>query len=118
MLDFDEVVKCNDVQELNHFIDKYVQERGLKGEAKSRHTWALFYTWRQFFLKRKIKNLSSFLTEIKECNQCKQNPVVFITENREKMGLCQKHWDQLAESGISFSERDKLQYIKPKSLDR
>ncbi|MFW6117210.1 MAG: hypothetical protein ACOC6G_01325 [Thermoproteota archaeon] len=106
MLNFDEVTRCRDVGELNDFINQYVKERELEGESKRKHTWALFYTWRQNFLKREIKDFHFFMQKIKECPQCNEDPIVFIRKEHQKIGLCKEHWEKLAESEISFSTED------------
>ncbi|MFW6110688.1 MAG: hypothetical protein ACOC6H_01475 [Thermoproteota archaeon] len=103
MLNFDEVTSCGDIRELNEFINRYVKERDLEGENKRKQTWALFYTWRQSFLKREIKNLNSFVQEIKGCTHCNEDPIVFIKKDHQKIGLCQEHWEKLSDSEISFS---------------
>jgi hypothetical protein len=46
MLEFDGVKKCQNIQELNEFIRKYLEERDLRGEERRSTYWALFYAWR------------------------------------------------------------------------
>lgn len=47
MLDFEDVLKCEDIKTLNDFIDAYLDEQGLEGDERHRTMWALFYHWRE-----------------------------------------------------------------------
>ena len=46
MLEFEDVKKCKTTEELNKFIQKYLDERGLRGEKRRKTMWALQYEWR------------------------------------------------------------------------
>jgi hypothetical protein len=48
MLEFDAVIKCKDIIELNLFIERYLAERNIDipSEEASRYYWALFYRWK------------------------------------------------------------------------
>jgi len=45
-LKFEDVLDCVDVAHLNWFIETYLDERKLKGEARRKTYWALFYAWK------------------------------------------------------------------------
>ena len=47
MLRFEDIRKCKTIEELNEFIQKYLDERGLRGEQPKKTYWALFYAWRE-----------------------------------------------------------------------
>ena len=49
MLRFDDVVKCSDIAELNLFIRRFFEERGIvvPSEDASRIYWALLYRWKE-----------------------------------------------------------------------
>jgi len=49
LLEFDDVVKCKDVAELNDFIRWYLAERNIvvPSERARRLYWALFYRWKE-----------------------------------------------------------------------
>lgn len=49
MKDFEEVANCKTIEELNQFIQEYLDERDLKGEARRKTYWALFYRWKELF---------------------------------------------------------------------
>lgn len=51
MLKFEEVVNCIDVAHFNAFVEQYLDERRLKGEARTKTYWALFYAWKNRALK-------------------------------------------------------------------
>ena len=53
MLEFDDVVKCKNVAELNLFIEQYLAERNIvvPSEEANRHYWALVYRWKSSFKK-------------------------------------------------------------------
>lgn len=46
-IEFDDVVKCPDVQALNLFMSKFLDERKLEGEERRKMYWALFYKWKE-----------------------------------------------------------------------
>jgi len=46
-LNFDDVAHCRDVASLNAFIEQFLSERGLVGEARLRTRWALLYRWKE-----------------------------------------------------------------------
>ena len=46
-MEFEEVKNCKTIEELNEFIQKYLEEKQLQGEEKRKTYWALFYTWRE-----------------------------------------------------------------------
>jgi hypothetical protein len=46
-LTFEDVRNCKDIEELNDFIRKYLEERGLQGEERRRTYWALIYAWKE-----------------------------------------------------------------------
>ena len=46
VLNFDDVVNCQDIAELNEFISKYLKERNLVGAEQGSIYRALFYKWR------------------------------------------------------------------------
>jgi hypothetical protein len=48
MLEFEDVKNCKTIEELNEFIQKYLDERDLRGEQRKKTYWALFYTWREY----------------------------------------------------------------------
>ena len=64
LLKFEDVLNCVDVAHLNWFIETYLDERRLKGEARRRTAWALFYAW-------KNKSLSGASEEAKADEQNK-----------------------------------------------
>jgi len=45
--DFEEVDECKTVEEFNQFVQEYLEERGLEGEARTKTYWALFYRWKE-----------------------------------------------------------------------
>jgi hypothetical protein len=45
-VDFDDVVKCESVEEFNVFVVAYLDEKGFVGVQRHRVMWALFYRWR------------------------------------------------------------------------
>jgi hypothetical protein len=47
MLEFDDVKKCKTIEELNEFIQKYLDENELEGEERKQTYWALFYRWKE-----------------------------------------------------------------------
>lgn len=46
-MEFDDVVKCPDIQALNQFISKFLDERKLEGEERRKMYWVLFYKWKE-----------------------------------------------------------------------
>jgi hypothetical protein len=46
-LRFEDVKDCKTVEQLYEFIDKYLDERQLKGEERRKTYWALFYAWKE-----------------------------------------------------------------------
>jgi hypothetical protein len=56
MKNFNDVIRCVDVESLNRFICEYVDERKLVGDEKVKTYWALFYAWRdEIHLQAQIK---------------------------------------------------------------
>ena len=56
MKNFNDVIRCSDVEALNRFICEYVDERKLEGIEKTKTYWALFYAWRdEVHLQAQIK---------------------------------------------------------------
>jgi hypothetical protein len=43
---FTDVVRCKDVESFNDFVNQFLRERELFGEARRRMYWALFYAWK------------------------------------------------------------------------
>jgi hypothetical protein len=44
---FDDVYRCVDIESFNRFVSRFLDERGLVGEARRRMYWALFYRWKK-----------------------------------------------------------------------
>ncbi len=55
LLKFEDVLKCTDIAHLHSFIDTYLDERRLEGEAREKTYWALFYAWKENVLNRDKK---------------------------------------------------------------
>lgn len=47
MAEFEDVKKCKSMEELNDFIQKYLDGHNLKGENRRKTYWALFYAWKE-----------------------------------------------------------------------
>lgn len=45
MTEFEDVIKCKDVKELNDFITEYLEQYNLKGIEANKTMWALFYKY-------------------------------------------------------------------------
>jgi len=60
---------------------------------------SVFIGLQQTFLK--VNTLTKRRKEqYKKCEDCKYNPVVYIT--RERIGVCEKHWNSLASTNIEW----------------
>jgi hypothetical protein len=46
-LNFDDVANCRNVESFYAFVDQFLSERGLVGEARLRTYWALVYRWKE-----------------------------------------------------------------------
>lgn len=50
-MEFDEVIEnSHDVESFIKNAQKYLDERGLTGEERRRHYWALHYNWKEHIL--------------------------------------------------------------------
>jgi hypothetical protein len=49
-------------------------------------------------------DLKTFLNEVKKCPDCQdtKKAVVFILDDNEKIGICEKHWSELADSDLEW----------------
>ena len=47
MLKFEYVINCKTTEELNKFIQEYLDQEELEGEQRRKTYWALFYTWKE-----------------------------------------------------------------------
>jgi len=45
MKDFNDVVRCKDVESLNRFICEYTDEHKIEGVDRVKTYWALFHAW-------------------------------------------------------------------------
>jgi len=46
-LNFDDVAHCRNVESFYAFVEQFLSERGLVGEARRSMYWALFYRWKE-----------------------------------------------------------------------
>ena len=47
MKNFNDVIRCSDVESLNRFICEYTDEHKIEGVERIKTYWALFYAWRE-----------------------------------------------------------------------